>query len=403
MATHVRSLMFNDSEVLAGTERHILELAGGLRTLGVEVSLACPGDGELARRGKAAGLPVCDVPKRGAIDWRATLWLRKALHRGEFDLVHVHNGRTALIAAMAVRLAGAGRMVATQHFIEPSRLRRRGPARIVAGWLHRFVERRVDRFIAISQAVRDAMLARNDTAAGKIAIVPNGIADIERAQLPSSQRVRDEFGIASGKRLIVAAARLEPEKDLMTLVEAMDRVRTTCPRAVCVIAGDGSEHQRLQARIRELGLNECVRLVGFRKDVLGLIDAADLFVLPSLAEPFGLVLLEAMALGKAVVATAAGGPLEIVAAGETGLLVAPADPAKLAEAMVELVEDEERRRRLGSAGRERFAARFTARQMAAGTLDVYRGVLAGRASFGPVPSAPHRRGIAAEARSNAGH
>ena len=398
----MRAALFTDSDVFAGTERHILELARGLSMLGVEVALACPGDGELARRGKAAGLPVRDIPKRGKIDWRATLWLRKALRRGDFDLVHVHNGRTALIAAMAVRLGGAGRMVATQHFIEPSRVRRRGPARVVSSWLHRFVERRVDRFIAISQAVRDAMLARNDTAAGKINVVLNGIADIETAQVPPSQRVRDELGIASGKRLVAAAARLEPEKDLVTLVEAMDRVRTTCPQAICVIAGDGSERQRLQARIRELGLHESVRLIGFRKDVLGLIAAADLFVLPSLAEPFGLVILEAMALGKAVVATAAGGPLEIVAAGETGLLVAPADPAKLADAIVELIRDDDRRGRMGSAGRQRLAAYFTTGQMAAATLAVYRDVLPQRPRPDPGVSAPHRQTLAAEATSDAG-
>lgn len=396
----MRVALFTDSDVFAGTERHILELACGLGTLGCEAALACPSHGELARRADALAIPVVPVPKRGRIDWQAALWLRNALRQDKFDLIHVHNGRTALIGAVGLRLAGVGRLVATQHFIEPSRLRRRGAARMAAAWLHRRVEQRVDRFIAISRAVRDAMVARGDAAPDKISVVSNGISAPEPAWLPAPEQIRRELDVGAGERLIVCAARLEAEKDVITLIDAMARVRATCPEAICAIAGDGSQRDRLKSRVRELALERNVRLLGFRTDVLGIIAATDLLVLPSLAEPFGLVILEAMALGKPVIATAAGGPPDIVAAGETGLLVPPAVPTALADAIVELIRDDQRCLRMGEGGRKRFEAHFTARHMAAATLAVYRQVLAEHPCPAPKSSDARRPALAAEGRSD---
>ena len=128
----------------------------------------------------------------------------------------------------------------------------------------------------------------------------------------------------------------------------------------------------LQGQIDAANLQNRVRLLGFRDDVHAVVAAADLFVLPSLAEPFGLVLLEAMALSRPVVATAAGGPLEIVAEPRTGRLVPPADAAALATAMREILADPDAAAATGRAGRLRFERHFTRRNMAEKTLGVYR-------------------------------
>jgi glycosyltransferase involved in cell wall biosynthesis len=174
------------------------------------------------------------------------------------------------------------------------------------------------------------------------------------------------------------AARLEPEKDVASLLEAMQSVQAAHPQAVCVVAGDGSQKAALQQRIEEAGLQNAVRLLGFRSDVLGLINAADIFVLPSPAEPFGLVLLEAMALGKPVIATQAGGPLEIVVPDETGVLVPPRDANALGTALCRLLEDTTAREEMGRKGRARFEATFNARRMACETIEVYRRALDNR-------------------------
>src|SRR5262249_45041482 len=147
------------------------------------------------------------------------------------------------------------------------------------------------------------------------------------------------------------------------------------PKAVCVIAGEGSLRSSLERGTREFGLNKNVRFLGYRSDALSMVNACDLFVLPSAVESFGLSIVEAMALSKPVIATNAGGPKEIVVPGETGLLVPPSDPESLAGAMLELLSDPERARVMGAAGRQRYLERYTAERMAKETLEVYREVM----------------------------
>ena len=123
--------------------------------------------------------------------------------------------------------------------------------------------------------------------------------------------------------------------------------------------------------ISELALNGSVQLLGFRNDAHALMCAADVVVLPSLAEPFGLVILEAMALGRPVVATRAGGPMEIIVDGGTGLLAKPSDPVSLASVLLRLLGCPEEAARMGAAGRLRFQERYQSCHMAEATLQVY--------------------------------
>jgi len=397
----MRVALFTDSDVFAGTERHILELARGLGELGCEALIACPGHGVLAGRATETGVRTLDIPKRGAVDWRAARILRRLLRAGQIDLIHAHNGRTALAAALAIASAGRGRLVATQHFIDPSRVGRRGLQAVASRILHRWIAGRVGRFIAISVAVKRAMLRRGDAADEKIVVVPNGIASLAGDSMAGAEVVQREFTIAATTPLVVCAARLEPEKDVESLAEAVALVARRFPDVCCLVAGDGSQRDSIERRVRELRIESQFRLLGFRPDVTAIMNAADIFVLPSLAEPFGLVILEAMALGKPVVATAAGGPMEIVAEGETGLLIPPRDPPALAEAICSLVADADQRRRMGEAGRKRFLEHFTSGQMAAAILAVYRQALGAAAIVNADPD-PMTPCTPTEAASHAG-
>ena len=368
----LRVLLLTDADVFAGTEQHILSLALGLRAHGLHASIACPVPGALATRAQAASVPIVPVQKEGLIDWRAVHTLKALLRTGQFDIIHAHNGRTSLSAALAVRLAHVGHCVITQHFLEPGRLGRSG-ARAMLSWMaHRWVGRRAHHFIAISDAVRREMLARNDAAPSKITVVPNGVPDAAATVLRPPDDVRRDLGIDPQVPLIVCAARLQPEKDIASLVSAMSMLRGRYPDAVCAIAGEGVEHDALRSQIERSGLSQTVRLLGFRRDVLDIINAADMLVLPSLAEPFGLVLLEAMALSKPIIATAAGGPLEIVADNQTGLLVPPAAPLAICDAIASLLADPPLALRMGKLGRKRFLERFTVERMALATTRIYR-------------------------------
>jgi len=388
----MRVALLTDASVFAGTERHMLDLARGLQNAGATVRIGCPVPSALQEKAPLQGVEIVPIQKGGLIDQAAIRKLCELLKAGEIDVIHSHNGRMALSAAVAVRLAGRGACVATQHFLKPNRLSRHGVTAVLSRLAHRWVSGQTAHCIAISEAARADMLARKDAPARKITVIPNGIFDPRETSLAAPDAVRRKLGIDPDAPLIVCAARLEPEKDVSSLIAAMGKVRVAHPAVRCVVAGEGSREESLREQIRATGLKETVELLGFRTDALALIAAGDVFVLPSLAEPFGLVILEAMALGRPVVATRAGGPREIVIDGRTGLLTPPQDPEALAGAICGLLAQPDYRQELALAGRQRFLEQFTAQRMAAQTLEVYRLALS-RVRHGE--SRGHRRFVGA--------
>ncbi len=491
--------LFIDTVAFAGTERHVLDLGQALVLAGAAVIIVCPVASPLTPRCMAAGLAMLDVPSSLRHGARTVKILAGELRAGRVDIIHAHNGRTHLLAVAAVKLAGRGRVVATQHFLAPNRTGRRGPKAWLAGRLHRWAEKNTAAFIAISQAVKDQMLIRGDAGAEKITVVHNGTPEPEKTSPDRIAALRAELGVGDAL-MVFCAARLQKEKDIPTLIKAAallvaassehlasdvglqvtgDRLQGTgeelevrswkledgaTPQALPAgqnsseaipnsnsyllasssspqffIAGEGDQRgeceriindhgarsvdeklgvrswkledddrvrdQKLEVRSWKLedgatpqaspvGQNGsaalpphsnsylltsnfsqadggAIRLLGFRSDVSALMAACDLFVLPAPAEPFGLVVIEAMALGKPVIAAGAGGPLEIVANGETGLLFEPGNSESLAAAMKQLLADADLRKRMGEAGRKRYEEMFTAQEMAGKMLAAY--------------------------------
>lgn len=376
----MKVLLLTDADVFAGTERHIFDLACALRDQKIEVRVACPVPSPLAARCGESAIRVLDLPKRGFVDWQAARILRRELKSRRVDVLHAHNGRTALAGALAVFLARRGTLVATQHFLAPNRTTQTGVKARLFGLAHGWVGRQTRATIAISRAVRDAMIARGEDE-NKICVVPNGIPDVAQHSAnrvlegkPNTRvehDVRAELGIGAAP-LVLCAARLEREKDIASLVEAMKFVVEKVPHARCAVAGEGALRDALQRQIEALQLNDNVRLLGFRRDVWDLMRACDVFVLPSLAEPFGLVLIEAMAWSKPVIATDEGGPREIVASGVSGFLVPPSSPRALSQALLQLLGDDNLRNEMGRAARARYDELFTAERMAREIAEVYR-------------------------------
>jgi len=172
---------------------------------------------------------------------------------------------------------------------------------------------------------------------------------------------------------VVTVARLSPEKDITTLLRAAALAVAEDPSFRLEIAGAGPCMADLRQTTSDLGLNGCVHFHGQVRDVPALLTRAGLFVLSSLTEGVSLTLLEAMACGLAVVATRVGGNPEVVADGETGLLVPPGDPAALARAMLQLRRDDGQRRRMEQAGRRRVECLFDVRRMTGAYEDMYLG------------------------------
>jgi glycosyltransferase involved in cell wall biosynthesis len=371
----MRILLFLNTVNFAGTERHVVELGSSLLRLGIDVAIACAKRAQFAAVAEGAGTPMVHLSRAKPIDVPAIVRLARFLRGNERAVVHCHNGQTALQATIAKALAGRGCVVLTQHFLQPTYASRQGAKKKLSDALHRWVDRRIDHTLAISDAVRRAVRERGEAEEERVTRVHNGIS-VSPASASSQAETREGVAVAPNVPLIVCAARLEEEKRIEVLIDAMHVLLKTQPTAQCIVAGQGDKQEQLQRQIDRLEVGDNVRLLGFRTDVKALIAAADVLVLPAEAEPFGLVVLEAMEAGVPVIASDAGGPREIVVPGETGWLVPPNDAPALATAILAAVADPERARAFGAAGRERLLQHFTAERMARETIAVYERALA---------------------------
>lgn len=195
-----------------------------------------------------------------------------------------------------------------------------------------------------------------------------------------------ELGLQEKLPVIGTVCRLsEPEKGLTVLLQAMARLAepSGSPGCQLIIVGEGPSSKRLRDLGEELGVAPWVRFVGARRDVADLLPLTDVFVLPSLSEGFGIAIVEAMAAGRPVVATAVGGIPEIVLQGETGLLVPPGDPGALAGAVRQLLEQPDRAAAMGAKGRQRARERFSIATVVRRHEDLYETLIARHAASVP--------------------
>lgn len=366
--------LYTDADVFAGTERHILTLASALRRSGVKSSVICPGNSPLAEKCREQDIEAIPVEKRGLWDNYAIQAIKRLIAEGEPAIVHAHNGRCLLNAALATR--GRSPLVFTQHFLQPNHTIQTGLKGLIYTMVHSWVNRRVNAFIAVSQVAANLMMAREGIDSSRVYVIPNGIDPVSHDELTDSDAVRSALSLPPGVPLVLSLARLEAEKGIENLVEAAYLLKQGGREVCIIVAGDGSLRGPLEQKISDINLDN-IRLIGFHDDALALVSNCDIFILPSPAEPFGLVLLEAMALRKPVIAVNAGGPAEIIVNGETGLLAPSGSPQDLAMAIEKLLSDTDARSRLGEAGYRRFLKHYTATAMAAKTIEVYRS-LSGR-------------------------
>lgn len=350
--------LVTDADAFAGTERHILQLAGALKACSIDVSVVCPEHGPLARFTKDAGITHVHIPRGGPLNFSAA----RILQSQTFDILHAHNGMSTLWSGMAIRSTST-KLISSQHFLNPSHTQRRGVKRIVSNMLHAWLRKRISHHIAVSNAVRDHMLNRGDVESDKITVVPNGIDPIQVE--PCHELVGDRC-------TIVCVSRLEHEKGVDQLIEAVGELAKRMPGVRCAIVGDGAYRADLERLASELNLNNHIDFLGHRDDAHAIIAAGDVLAFPSAIDSFGLTIVEAMALAKPVVAMNAGGPREIVIHGETGYL---AEPDEFADHLGKLLTDPDIREQFGRRGRQRFEDEFTSGVMAQRMLAVYRRIM----------------------------
>lgn len=291
--------------------------------------------------------------------------LRALMARERIDILHAHDFYAGLMGAAAARLAGA-RVIACQRHLKLS-------DRAVHEWGTRVTHRMADRILVNSEAIRDHILSRDGAHADKIVVIKNGVSSA--AGSPEARDLRDsicrELGLGTDSKLVGMVARLQPVKGHRFFLEAAARVIHKEPKARFVLVGDGPLKRDIEDQAAKLGLKGRVRLLGDRADAAGLAASFDLLVLASLHEGLPNAVMEAMAAGVPVVATAVGGTRELIADGETGYLVPPADAAALSERITFALANAADRDRVAAAGRRFINAEFGMGRMVAAVEKLY--------------------------------
>jgi len=339
---------------VGGTETQILELASRLDRNRFDV-LVCglKKDHAVAEELRVRGIRVSTLDGSGKGDFRVLYRLARLIRAERPDIVHAFLGFANLAASLVGRLLCVPVVIWSYRDVEVWKTK--------AHWLaDRMGARWAEAITCCSDAVREFVLARLNGQASKLITIHNGI-NLDAFSSPGVVS-RSELKLRDDGFVIGTVSRLdEPKKGLTVLLRALADMakRDGLPPWQCLLVGDGPARQRLRSLTAKLGLAEQVVFAGMRRDVARVLPAMDVFVCPSLYEGFGIAIVEAMAAGRPIIASAVGGIPEIVVDRDTGLLVPPGDAAALADAMVALLTHRDQARVMGMRGRERAREKFS--------------------------------------------
>ncbi|MDE2434445.1 MAG: glycosyltransferase family 4 protein, partial [Burkholderiales bacterium] len=331
------------------------------------------GDGsadEIVKEVGYSGVTATVNPCEGPLDFSAFHRLHQYVKRHQINVIHSHKYKTTFYAIMG-RLFCRYKLITTYHnwLYDSIALR-------CYAWLDKRLARFNDVAIAVSSPVA-AELRRHMTAA-TICQIGNGI-DLSRFDVKlTKQDARRMLGLAQDGNVIGFVGRLSPEKGLNYLIEAAQLMTDKIPRLSLIIAGDGPEHDRLHREIQSRGLTKVVHLLGNRKDTPVVYAAMDVFALPSIDEAFPMVLLEAMASRRPVVATQVGEVCRIVTDHQTGYVVPPRQPNALANALTNLLSQPEKLESISQAAHLHAQRHFSSRTVAGQYQTIYLQLLKGK-------------------------
>ena len=377
---------------IGGAEKAFLELMKCLDRARFEPIVGALVGGELIPEFERLGVRVYDFRMRHRLDLRALLRLRRALRAERPDILHTRLIRADWAGRLVGRACRVPVIVSTVPMVEDAR--RRWPWNAVDRWTARTNQA----IIALSDYVKQELIRVEKLDPEKFHVIPNGVVDEGWQEVGQDRRIRELLGVPPGTRLAGVVSRLEaPRKGHHIFLDAMARLAARYPDVHGVLIGDGPGRAALEQRARALGLAGRITFAGTQRDVKAWLAALDLFVLPSLHEGFPMAIVEAMAAGRPIIATAVAGVPDLVVDGETGRLVPPGDAVALAAALEKLLDDPVCARRFGAAARRRYEERFEMRQVACRIEALYEQLLrthpdtsvgSGREALAPSPQPP---------------
>jgi len=358
---------------LAGGQVICGEVMLATRNAGHEVLLVTPSLGEFTDLLKPESVPIVQLPMARTYHLHRAWQFARLLKAWRADLVHCHSAVTgSILARLGAKMAG---VPCLNHVHIENKFSDLPWIRTIQVWLDNLTACFADEIVAISEHTRRSLIGQG-LPSHKIRVIRNGISVVADANGKAANRARAVLGIEGAGPVVGTVARLCPVKGQREYILAAQQIRNEFPEAMFAIIGediefDGYYRHELERLARHLGLDDRVQFFGFRRDAAQLIHGFDVFVLPSWIEGLPVTVLEAMAAGKPVVATSVGGVPELVVEGETGLLVPPRDPERLAEAIAELLHHPDVARRMGTNGCARVREHFSQSEMLKQVMALY--------------------------------
>jgi len=313
--------------------------------------------GELAESLRRDGFAVQQLPRTGTgPDYWA--WRRVAafLRRERIDVVHTHNTQAFMHGGVGALLAGVPTLIHTDHA-------RAFPDKLKYAVFENMLSAIAYRVVGVSEHTTESLRRYEWIPRRKLRTIPNGIDERLFDTPVRRDVVRTTIGIPTDAEVLLLGARLEEQKGVSYLVQAVARLAPSRPRLHLLLAGDGTLRDALVAECIRLGVASRVHFLGVRLDMPALLQAADIFVLPSVWEGLPMIVLEALAARCPIIATRVGGVPSAVVDGTTGVLIPPRDVSALTTAIERLLEDSALRSRLAAAGRVLFDSTFSASAM----------------------------------------
>jgi glycosyltransferase involved in cell wall biosynthesis len=332
-----------------GVERWFMDVALGLRERGHHITSAGRPDSVWLQRSRDVGFPSLEVPMRSDFHLGRARRLAAFMQEHRVDVVATKLHRGIRVSGLAARLAGRPPVVAFMGLVESK-----------PGLKYRMTYRLfMDAVVTLSRRMREQIIDAGSLDPGTVRAIPYGVVP-EKYVAPAGKReqTRAELGLPADAPVALAIGRLNDQKRFDLLLECFAEVRKDVPDAHLVIAGTGKLQPRLTDQRDRLGLQDCAHLVGFRRDVPGLLAAADTLVMSSDDEGLPMVVLESMAAARPAVTTTVGSIDEQIVEGETGYMVARRDMAALRERLSHMLGDLDRARAMGEAARRRVEEHF---------------------------------------------
>ena len=366
-------LLVIDGLEFGGGERVFLQLAAGLRDR-FEVSVASMPGGTFEQQVKELGISFYPVDMSRRFSLKPICRIKVIIRKNKIDLVHSQGARADFFARIAGRLAGLPRIFCTiampvEGFdLEPLQKK-----------IYRFIdgltERYVERFIVVSDSLKQILIKSRRISAHQIVRIYNGIELDQYHPDAGYVNLRKGWGIPQNVPLIGAIGRMVWQKGFKYLIEAIPAIVLNVPEAMFLFVGDGPLKKELEDLAESLKVKEKIIFTGFRSDIKDILSAVDLLVVPSLQEGFPMITLEAMAMAKPIVATKIDGITEQITDGVNGILVPPKDPFALAKAAIRVLNDKKLATTIGLSARKRVEQEFSVEKMVAETEKVYLSLL----------------------------